>query len=466
MVIAFLAQGISMCLSVIQSLVMPKILNVEQFGYWQLYLFYISYVGFFHFGLSSGVYLKMGGIPREKMDKASVKSQFIFGVTYQMIMALVIAVLGFMLKPGPERTFVILQTSIYLVLQNAATYLTNVLQCMNETKKSSYSVMVARITFLIPFAVFMISGVHSFRPYAFMYTLSTVFQLIYCIWNLREFVTVPWLGFKTASRQGWESIKVGINLMLANIASMLILGIARFFIDIGWGIERFGKLSLIISVVNFFLSFVQQASIVLFPALRQGSKEDVRSFFSAAQNFLSMVFPIIYILYFPLAGLLQLWLPDYADSLPYLILLIPVCVFDSKMNILCVTIFSVIRREKTMLKINASATFVSFILTLIGVYLLHSLTFILGGVTFVIIVRSLFSEAFITRLFQMQRNNLSIGELLITAAFILVARMFPPMVALPVYSFVYVIFLCCFLSRAKELVRQLHVGDMKNDNKG
>lgn len=455
-----------MCLSAIQSLVMPKVLNIEQFGYWQLYLFYISYVGFFHFGLSSGVYLKMGGISREKMDKASVKAQFIFGITYQTIMALVIAVLGFMLKPGPDRTFVILQTSIYLVLQNAATYLTNVLQCMNETKKSSYSTIVARIAFLIPFIVLMVVGVHSFRPYVLMYTVSAIFQLIYCIWHLREFVVAPWLGFKTAARQGWDSIKVGINLMLATIASMLILGIVRFFIDLGWGIAKFGKLSLIISVVNFFLAFVQQVSIVLFPALRQGTKEDVKLFFATAQNILSMLFPLVYILYFPLAWLLKLWLPSYADSLSYLVLLLPVCVFDSKMNILCVTIFNVIRREKVMLKINMCATFVSFILTLVGVYLLRSITFVLCGVTFVIIARSLFSEAFITDLFEMKKNRLSFGELLLTIAFIFTARLLPPLIALAVYSFAYVVFVCCFLPRAKAVVRQLHLTRPKNDDKG
>jgi O-antigen/teichoic acid export membrane protein len=464
MAIAFVAQGVSMCLSILQAFVVPKILNVEQFGYWQLYLFYISYVGFFHLGLSSGIYLKMGGIPREKIDKASVKAQFVFGVTYQTIMALVVAALGFLLQPGPDRTFVILQTSIYMVLQNAATYLSNVLQCMNETKKSSYSTIVERISFLIPFILFIIFGIRSFRPYVFAYTFSTIVQLTYCIWNLREFITTPWLGFKTAAEQGWNSIKIGINLMLANLAGMLIMGIARFFIDLGWGIEKFGKLSLIISVINFFLAFVQQASMVLFPALRQGSKEDVKSFFVTAENILSILFPIVYILYFPLSWLLKLWLPSYADSLPYLVLLLPVCVFDSKMNILCVTIFNVIRREKAMLKINSIATLASFMLTLIGVYLLHSITFVLCGVTLVIIARSLFSETFITRLFELGKTTLSIGELLLTLVFLFAARLLPPLLALLVYSCTYAIFVCYFLPRVKATVRQLHPSKSTNDN--
>ncbi|BDR55403.1 hypothetical protein KIMH_15140 [Bombiscardovia apis] len=466
MAIAFFAQGISMFLSILQALVIPKLLHIEQFGYWQLYLFYISYVGFFHFGLSSGVYLKMGGIPRDKMDKASVKAQFTFGVTYQTIMSVVIAALGFIMNPGPDRTFVILQTSIYLVLQNAGTYMSNVLQSMNETKKSSYSVVVERVSFLIPLVVFMAIGVHSFRPYVFAYTVSTIVQLIYCIWNLRDFVGAPWLGFKTAARQGWSSIKVGVNLMLANIASMLILGIARFFIDMVWGIEKFGKLSLIISLVNFFLAFVEQASIVLFPALRQSNEKDIKSFFATAQNIMSLLFPLIYVLYFPLVWLLGLWLPSYADSFPYLILLLPVCIFDSKMSILCVTIFNVTRRERTMLKINVMSTFVSFILTLIGVYLLHSITAVLCGVTLVIALRSILSEAYITSLFNLKKSALSLGELVLTIVFIAVARLLPSLIAIVVYILAYALFIACFSKNAKALIRQLHISKSETASKG
>lgn len=145
--VAFLAQGVSMALSVLQTLIVPKLLGVEQYGYWQLYIFYVSYVGFFHLGLSSGVYLTTGGQARDKMDKDSIKSQMIFGVTYQTIMALVIILLSTYMQEGFERIFVVVMTAIYLVLQNLATFMMNELQCMNETKKSSFSTIIERFAF-------------------------------------------------------------------------------------------------------------------------------------------------------------------------------------------------------------------------------------------------------------------------------------------------------------------------------
>jgi O-antigen/teichoic acid export membrane protein len=452
---AFFAQGVSLLLSILQSLIIPKMLGVTQFGYWQLYLFYVSYVGFFHLGLSSGIYLKMGGIPRDKMDKGSVKSQFVFGLTYQTMMALVIIAVSYFFGSVPERQFVIFSTGVYLVLQNAATYMTNVLQCMNETKKSSYSVVIERVSFLIPMIIFMVLRVRSFEPYVLAYTLSTMMQLAYCIWYLRDFIKAPWLGYKTAARQGWGSIKIGINLMLANIASMMILGVARFFIDLQWGIEQFGELSLALSLVSFFLAFVSQASMVLFPALRQGSEQEVRSFFEYAKDALSLLFPVAYLIYFPLVWVLKLWLPNYAASFSYLILLLPICVFDSKMDILCATFFNVTRREKILLKINVVVALGSFVLTLVGVYLCKSVTVVIASITLMIILRSVFSERFISEILGLNEGWLFAAELALTFVFILSAELLPSVLACVIYAASYGVFLWIFSDRLKKLSRKL-----------
>ena len=44
------ANGVNMLLSVLLVLVVPKAVGVLEYSYWQLYTFYASYVGFFHFG--------------------------------------------------------------------------------------------------------------------------------------------------------------------------------------------------------------------------------------------------------------------------------------------------------------------------------------------------------------------------------------------------------------------------------
>ena len=58
---AIFSNLLSMLISALVVLVLPKVVGVASYGYWQLYLFYVSYVGFFHLGWIDGIYLKYGG---------------------------------------------------------------------------------------------------------------------------------------------------------------------------------------------------------------------------------------------------------------------------------------------------------------------------------------------------------------------------------------------------------------------
>ncbi|MCC6098309.1 MAG: hypothetical protein DUD33_09110 [Coriobacteriaceae bacterium] len=450
---AFLAQGIAMMLSIIQTLLVPKLLGTTQYGYWQLFIFYTGYVGFAHLGLNDGVYLVKGGQSREAIDKRSVFSQFIVGICFQLVIALAIVLVAIRGGFGPDREFVIVCTGIYLTIQNAANYFSYLLQAMNETRRSSYSTIVERLTFLIPLIVLLVIRYHSYQPFVISYILSSVAQLCYCAWLCRDFFAVGLEPFRQAARETWSSIRVGFKLMMANIVSSLILGVARFAIDAAWGIDTFGELSFALSMVNFFLAFVSQASMVLFPALRQVDTSEVKSFFRNARDTMSVFFPVIYLLYYPMVWLLSLWLPKYANSFIYFVFLIPICVFDSKMNICCTTFFKVLREEGRLLWVNIWTCIVSAAFTLLGVFAFGSIFVVIGGAVVAIIGRSVWSEATLTNELEVPSSRaLTLGELLLTLIFIVSALMLPAVAAFGIYCCAYLVFLWIFRDKASHLI--------------
>ena len=69
---AFTAQLVSLTLSILLSLVAPKILGVEMYSFWQLFIFYTTYVNIFHFGISDGLYLRLGGKKYKSLNYRSV----------------------------------------------------------------------------------------------------------------------------------------------------------------------------------------------------------------------------------------------------------------------------------------------------------------------------------------------------------------------------------------------------------
>ena len=61
---------VSFACSVLITLIIPKRLGIDDYGYFQLYLFYTTYIGFLHLGWADGVLLRYGGAYYEILDKS------------------------------------------------------------------------------------------------------------------------------------------------------------------------------------------------------------------------------------------------------------------------------------------------------------------------------------------------------------------------------------------------------------
>ena len=449
---AFSAQGLSFFLSIVQSLLVPKLLGVEQYAYWQLFCFYTSYVGFFHLGLNDGVYLINGGKTRITINKRSINSQYVTGLIFQTMISFLVAFAAFEGNLGRNRTFVLACTAVFMVIQNAAGYLMFVLQAMNETKRSSVSTIVNRLSYLVPLLVFLALGVRSFEPFVIAFICSAALQLLYCSWYCRDILGSGINKFSMTIRECFSSILVGSKLMIANIASTLVLGVLRMAIDFAWGIETFGKLSFSLSLVSFFLAFVSQAAMVLFPALRQSREAEVRKFYVAARDALGLVFPAIYLLYCPMVWLLGMWLPAYADSLRYFAWLAPICVFDSKMNITCTTIFKVRRKETTLLLVNIVTAICCATAVFASVFLFKSFEFAIASATLAIIGRSIVSERIVACELEAPIDNVSLWELVLTCFFVFLTINVTTVIAITCYTTLYLIFLFVHRTQIANLV--------------
>lgn len=450
--VAFVAQGVAMCVSVVTTLLVPKVLGVEQFGYWQLFVFYSTYVGFCHLGLNDGVYLVNGGRTRREIDGGSISSQFVVGIAFQFMLTVGVFALLASGSLGPERTFVLECVALYMVVKNAASYLGYMFQAMNETVLYSGSCILERLSFFVPMVVLLVLRVDSFSLYVVAYLVAGIMQLSFCLWFARDILAVGLRPPCEAIHESFNSVRIGIRLMLANIASQLILGVARFLIDAVWGIETFGQLSLSLSMVNFFLAFVTQASMVLFPALRQSGEEEQIRFYRMARDGMALLFPAVYLLYWPIRWIIGLWLPQYADSLAFFAYLLPICVFDSKMNISCTTLFKVRREESTLFVVNVATTAVSALGTLFGAYIIKSIYAVIAAVTVAIVGRSSVSDFILTRrLCVPTGSRLLVGELAVTVVFVAASSLLPATEAIAAFSLTY----AAYLAANHEMVRKL-----------
>jgi O-antigen/teichoic acid export membrane protein len=416
---AFIAQGISLIMSLLISLFVPKLLNVEAFAYWQLFIFYSSYIPFFHFGLNDGVYLKYGGVSYENMDKSSIKSQMYFGIFYESIISICIIIIASILLYNNDRFFVIIASSIYFLIFSTSNYLGYIFQAANQTKIYSISIMLSRSIFIFVIGVFLIFRVNSYQSFIALYIVAIFISLFYCIFKGKAIFHAKLKSLSKTINESLNSISIGIKLMLSNIASMLIIGVIRLFIDNKWGIIAFGKFSFSLTLTNFILTFINQVSIVLFPALRQVEKNKQQYFYKIAHNMLELFLPIVFIGYIPVKIILNLWLPQYRESIHYLALLLPICVFDGKMQMLYSTYLKVLRKEKILLMINVITVMISTFFAFLGCYVLKNINIILIFTVISIAFRSIISEIYLTKLMKLNITRKIISEIFIPVIFMI-----------------------------------------------
>lgn len=361
---AFLSQGVALVCSVLTTLLVPKIMGVEDYGYWQYFVFLVSYVSFFQLGVNDGVYLTHGGETRSEIDKHLVKTEFGLSLAMQALFMFAIVALSFVFARDSDKFILYIGAALYMVVSNATFFLGYVFQSMNETKLYSMSIVVDRFVFLVPLAACVLLRISDCGIYIAAYIVARCVALAYCLYNARDFLVSASVTLDSGLQALFRDMRLGLVMTVANVCGMLILGLARYIIEARWGIAVFGQLSLSLSLVNFILMFISQLSMVLFPALRQTDSAELGGLYAMLRNYALILLPLAFAIYYPASLFVSAWLPEYLGSLVYFVFLMPIVLFESLGDMICNTFFKVRCEPVRILAVNV----ISLAFAGIGVY--------------------------------------------------------------------------------------------------
>lgn len=262
-------------ITAVLNLIIPKYLGIRDYGYWQLFVFYSSYVGFFHLGWIDGIYLKIGGEEYGNLDKKSLGTQFYYLFFFQIILASLLALFSFLFVSDHNKQIVWFSTAAILVVYNLRYFILYVLQSTNRIKEYAQLSRNDRYLYLLCVLIYLLMGG---RNYVVLIFLDVFTKLIFTIWGVSRIKDIIYSKrdpIDVVFPEIWDNIKIGSNLMLGNVASLLILGVSRFFVETKWGIEVFGELSFALSISNMFMLFMGAVSVVLYPILRRTDQSNL-----------------------------------------------------------------------------------------------------------------------------------------------------------------------------------------------
>lgn len=457
---SFSANFLSLMMSLISFLVVPKTISVVDYGAWQLYNFYLSFVGFFHFGWIDGIYLRFGGKDYSELDKKLLAGQYYALGIFELIIATTVIISSDYFTKSEFAINALRMVSVVGVFVILTTFSNFVLQFTNRIKDYAKLISYERVIFFVATMIYVLFGYTSYIGLLWISFATRLMGFFYSIYLVRDiaFSSVP--KVKDIVKEIYANISVGSKLMLANIASILLLGIIRFGISQEWDMATFGKVSLALGISNFLMIFINAVSVVLFPILKRVNQEVLPRIYLILRNVLSALLLGMLILYYPLKMLLILWLPKYEDSLIYMAVLFPLCLFESKVALLINTYLKSMRQERLMLRINWISVIISFFAALVAVVWLHDLDLTIFSIVIVFAFRCALAEYFLGQLLKIELRKDILLELIMVILFIFSSWVLNSWLSLILYVSGYFIYL---ILKKKDILAS--IGEMKEISK-
>lgn len=412
---------LTLIISTIVILVVPKLIGVKEYGYWQLFMFYSGYLGLLPLGWLDGIYLRYGGERYERLNKSLFNSQFILLMIMQSIFAAIIIIVAVIIN-DKQYSFILYALALFLLIYIAQSFCKFVLQITNRIREYSEVTILANVIYVVTVISLIVVNVRDFRLLIISFIFGNFVALLYAMFVLKDLFFQHYDNKQFLSlSEAATNIRVGSQLLMANVAAMLIIGVVRMGIQHGWGVEIFGKVSLTLSISNLLMVFINAISLIIFPRLKRIDPDKVNGFYSVIRDILMPLIFFGMLIYFPMSYFIPLWLPKYDSALIYMSVLFPMVAYQSKFEILSNTFMKVLRMERQLLLVNIATLIISILLTVISIYVLHNLTATVFVIIIVMAIRSTISELYVKNKLHVKFSSEMLLETVMVVFFILLS---------------------------------------------
>ncbi len=451
----FLSNIVCLMVSVFVAFLVPKTLGVENYGFFQLYLFYINYTGFLHFGWADGVYLRYGGAYYESLDKKLFQSQFGMFCIFEGAISFLFCICALKFTPTTEKTVVFTLIGLCILFLMPKTFLQYVLQATNRIKEYSFLIMIDRVCFGMGALSAVFAGLDCFTLVIAADLLGKLVSMCYGIFQCRDQISLKISVSKMVLKEIYENISVGSKLMFANIASLLILGQVRWSIERKWDVSTFGKISLTLTISNLVMVFIRSVSMVLLPTLRRIDESKYSEIYREMKmGLMFFTFGILFA-YYPLFFFLTYWLPEYADCLKYMAILFPICFYEGKLSMLVETYLKTLRMEKKIFFTNLVTLILGTLLTWLTIFYLENLTYAVFAILVVFAFRTSVGEFCLSKRMEISFFKGLFVESFMIACFVFAAWFVDGLSGFLSYLTIFAGFVAVNRSALKSLILQL-----------
>lgn len=435
------ANMVRLLISVVLTLLLPKLMGQEEYSYWQLYLFYTTYLAYSSLGWCEGFTLKYGGAHYDDLNKPLIIGQVWMLFGYELLffggLWLVISIIEI-----EQIKYVLLLLACASAVFDIVRYMVqSVLHTVNRIQEYVRVVLLERLFFAALAGAALLLGFDSALALILAEIIGRFLSMLYAFGIVRDMVCTRPAPANAIVCEAKSEVSIGCKLLWALLASQLVIGIIRFAIEQKWGVLQFGQISLTISLSNMVVSCVSAIGVVIFPMIKRMQKDQMERMYTPVRTLMSVVIWGMMLFFAPCKWILTRWLPQYAGALRYLALLLPLCLYESRTAMLTTTYLKAYREERNILRSNVATVVLSFAAAGLTVFLVENLTLTVLAITLLCMVKAYMTELYVCRHLKYPLGRELLMEAGMTALFILSGWYGSYLGALCIYALGYVLYL-------------------------
>jgi O-antigen/teichoic acid export membrane protein len=360
--------------------VVARLICVEDYGYWRVFMLYAGYVGFFHLGFADGALLRWAGRPLEEIhNEIGPAVKFLF---WQHILLLVPTGLMLSLVLPLQVRFIVLALAVFALVMNTVTLLQFALQSARVFQPVAISTVLAPALFLGFAVLWHLRWSSGYREVISFYSLGWLIVLVFLFaW------TKPWSGVRSvAAVKGLakDCVLRGWPILMANTGIGLILGADRLSVSWAATIQNFAQYSLAGSAIAVPVLAIQACSKVFFSHLTRVTSDGRKRIYAISSLSLLLAWTVLLPYYFLLELFLRHFLPKYIPSLEFARVLLLGIPFIAVIQILHMNFAYLGGRQRHFLWRTAGVLALSLGLTLLAAFGLGSLKAVASVQVFVL----------------------------------------------------------------------------------
>jgi O-antigen/teichoic acid export membrane protein len=408
----------------IKALVVPVLLGLSDYGYWQIYIFYTLYIGVFTFGYGDGLYLKYGGFKFDDLPLCSIRTA---NALYAAMLAVgAAALVGFAhSNPEPQRQIVFFAVAANVVVLGINSNISLTLQATNQLKGYAVLNSADKIFFILALlALFQ----EDFRTFEYLIAVDLGAKLMVMAMLLQKYHKLfigPLVKLTDGVKEFAGSLSAGIQLLLANLSGMLVLGVGRIIIEYFGALDSYAYYAFAASLASVVLVSVTSLSIVIYPTLRRQPKDNYIGYFDKTNSAYFAFILLMLTAYFPAVAFIDLAASEYGPVIDFLNAIFTITVLEGKMQLVNNTYYKALRLERAMLVANMTSLLVATVLSVVGFMLTQSILAIAYAALVTMLFRVYASEIFLRRYMGGAPDRGLLTEVLVLGIFLLVTLVLP-----------------------------------------